>query len=511
MSEQESSQAEKAIVIGSGFSGLSSACFLAQAGFEVHVLEKHDIPGGRARQYTQDGFVFDMGPSWYWMPDVFERFFRQFGKEVSEYYDLQKLSPAYSIIFENEEVIDIGSDINDVYPVFEAIEKGSGARLRAFLDEAKYKYDVGMQDLVYKPALTWTEFLDARLFKSIFQLGVFQSYASHVRKYFTDPRLIRIMEFPVLFLGGTPGNVPALYSLMAYAGLALGTWYPKGGMYKIVEGMYTLAKELGVQFHFNAEVTQIRVKDRKATQIETREGVYEGEYVIAAADYHHVEQQLLSPEFRMYNEKYWSGRVLAPSAMIYFLGINRKLPRLQHHNLFFDAPFDLHADAIYHHPGLPEKPLFYVCATSVTDPTVAPEGQENLFILVPLSTELPDTEVMRQQCFEKVMDRLEVYTGVPVRTHIVHKRDYAMQDFKEDYHALRGNAYGLANTLMQTAILKPRIKSKKVENLYFAGQLTVPGPGVPPALISGEIAANLIIQTNKNQINSNHHYAAASL
>jgi phytoene desaturase len=354
-----------------------------------------------------------------------------------------------------------------------------------------------MHDLVYKPGLSWSEFFDARLFRSVFQLGVFQSYAAHVRKYFSDPRLILIMEFPVLFLGGTPASVPALYSLMAYAGLAMGTWYPMGGMHQIVEAMHRLAVELGVQFHFGEEVQRIHVNAGKAEFVKTTRDTYPASSVIASADYHHVEQQLLDPEHRMYAEKYWSSRVLAPSAMIYYLGVNRKVPRLRHHNLFFDASYEIHADAIYGRPRVPEKPLFYLCAPSVTDASVAPEGCENLFILVPMSTELEDTEERRQECFKKVMERAEEFTGVPIRRHLVHYRSYAMQDFKADYHALRGNAYGLANTLLQTATFKPRIRSRKVKNLFFAGQLTVPGPGVPPALISGEIAAGLILKSFK--------------
>ncbi len=502
---------DKVIVIGAGFSGLSAACFLAKDGFDVTVLEKHSGPGGRARQFVQDGFVFDMGPSWYWMPDVFVRFFRQFDEEISAQYDLQKLSPAYAVIFDKDDVVEIPAEMKDVFAVFENIEKGSAVRLRKFLEEAKYKYDVGMRDLVYRPALSWSEFLDIRLFKSVLQLGVFKSYAAHVRKYFSDPRLIRIMEFPVLFLGGTPRDVPALYSLMTYAGLALGTWYPQGGMYKIVEAMHRLAERLGVKFCFNEEVTHIHVSNQKVDRVETLSGVRSADHVVASADYHHVEQMLLEARYRMYSDAYWSSRILAPSAVIFYLGINRKLTRLRHHNLFFDAPYEVHAEAIYGKPSMPESPLFYVCAPSVTDDTVAPHGHENLFVLVPLSTELEDNETMRRGCFDKVMLRLESFTNVSIREHIVLNKSYAMQDFKNDYHALRGNAYGLANTLMQTATLKPKIRSKKVDNLYFAGQLTVPGPGVPPALISGEIVAGLIKMDSYNRIKTTLSNVAATL
>lgn len=480
------------VIIGSGFAGLSSACFLARDGFDVTVLEKHSTPGGRARTFQDKGFTFDMGPSWYWMPDVFERFFNAFGVRVSDQYDLIRLSPAFAVIFGQDDIVNVPAQMQDVYQVFESIEPGSAESLKRFMAAAKFKYDTGMRDLVYKPGLRWSEYLDRRVLFGLTHMGVLQPYADHVRKYFKDPRLIRLLEFPVLFLGGLPTQVPALYSLMAYAGIALGTWYPQGGMYRIVEAMYRLALNLGVTFQFDTNVTGIEVAGNRAQYVKTDKNPFRSDVVVGAADYHHIEQHLLSSEYRQYSEKYWDRRVLAPSALIFFLGIDRKVPRLRHHNLFFDAPFDQHAHDIYTDPHIPDEPLFYVCTPSVTDDTVAPAGCENLFVLVPLSTRLEDTEEARVRCFEKVMDRLERYTGLPVRDYIISMKSYAANDFKADYNALRGNAYGLANTLMQTAKLKPRIRSRKVNNLYFAGQLTVPGPGVPPALISGEIAAGLI-------------------
>lgn len=501
---------QRVIIIGSGFAGLSAACFLAQGGCDVTVVEKHALPGGRARKFEADGFVFDMGPSWYWMPDVFERFFARFDTQVSDFYHLQQLDPGFSVIFGGNDVVDIPASHAALSSVFESMEPGASARLQTFLTEAKYKYETGMRDLVYRPGLRWSELLDTRLIRGVLRLGMLQSYASHVRKYFKDPRLIRIMEFPVLFLGSTPRKIPALYSLMTYAGLSLGTWYPMGGMYEIVDAMHRLAVGLGVRFMMNTEVSRIHVVDGVAQSVETNQGALPAEHVIASADYHHVESSLIDPEYRTYDERYWQSRTLAPSAIIYYLGVNRRIPRLRHHNLFFDASFDAHVNAIYGQPAMPHRPLFYVCAPSVTDESVAPPGCENLFVLVPLSTELEDSDLLRNDCFEKVMQRLEAYTGLPVRAHVMYQRSYAMRDFREDYHALRGNAYGLANTLMQTANLKPSIRSSKVSNLIYAGQLTLPGPGVPPALISGEIAANLILSEHVKQP-ANTYAAGASL
>jgi phytoene desaturase len=439
------------------------------------------------------------------MPDVFERFFDKFDHDVSDFYQLQRLDPSFTVVFAKDDVIQVPARIEEIEALFESIEAGSASRLRKFLSGAKYKYEVGMRDLVYKPGLSWSEYLDMRVIRGALRLGVFQSYATHVRKYFSDPRLIKLMEFPVLFLGGTPKAVPALYSLMAYGGLALGTWYPMGGMYSVVEGMYQLARKLGVRFQFNEEVTQLQVAGRRVDCVKTTKGEYFPNHVVATADYHHVEHNLLSEEHRMYRDTYWDRRVLAPSAVIYYLGVDRKLPGLNHHNLFFDAPYDVHAEAIYGKAELPDNPLFYVCTPSVSDKTVAPDGHENLFILVPLSTRLEDTPEMRDTCFERVMARLESYLGIAVRKHIIYNRSYAMDNFRQDYHALRGNAYGLANTLMQTAKLKPRIKSNRVDNLVYAGQMTVPGPGVPPALISGDIAASLISVSSDSITNKAGH------
>lgn len=488
--ESQKHSMKKAVVIGSGFAGIAAASVLAKQGVSVTVLEKNDSLGGRARQYSADGFVFDMGPSWYWMPEVFESYFRLFGRNVADYYDLRQLDPSYQIYFGKDDLLQIPAQPEALDAVFEKIEPGSSAKLRQFLDEAAFKYNVGMERLVYNPGQSLTEFLDRDFLKGVLKLHVFQSLHAYVRKYFRDTRLIRLMEFPVLFLGGMPKNTPALYSLMNYAALSLGTWYPMGGMYKIIEGMVSLAESLGVKFVPGAEVSEIEVRNSQAVGVRAADTRYPADCVIAGADYHHVEQKLLRPEHRMYSENYWQKRVLAPSSLIFYLGIDKKLDHLQHHNLFFDEDLDAHAQEIYETKRWPEKPLFYVCAPSKTDDSVAPQGCENLFVLIPLAPDLKDTDVLRQRYFDIVMSRLEKLTGQAVRNHIVYQRSYCVQDFKNDYHAFKGNAYGLANTLRQTANLKPSLVSKKVHNLYFAGQLTVPGPGVPPSLISGQVAAN---------------------
>jgi phytoene desaturase len=484
--------AKKIVVIGSGFAGLSAATALADKGYEVVVLEKNAVPGGRARKFEAEGFVFDMGPSWYWMPDVFEQYFGAFGKHPRDYYDLVRLDPSYSVYFGKDDVMDVPAQMDELYQMFEKYEPGSSKNLKKFLQEAKYKYDVGIKEFVVKPGHSIMEFADMRVLTSLFRLQMFTSMSKHVRKLFKNPQLIELLEFPVLFLGATPSNTPALYSLMNYADMALGTWYPMGGMHKIIEGMVQLAEEKGVDIRLNQEVKQIYVPNGHATKVITQDREYDVDVVVGGADYHHVEQHLLAPEHRMYSEKYWDKRTMAPSSLLFYVGVDKKLPSLHHHNLFFDTDFNKHAIEIYDKPQWPSEPLFYVCAPSVTDASVAPEGCENLFILIPLAPELEDREDMREKYFNIVLDRLEDLTGEDIRKHIIYKRSFAHKDFEKDYHAYKGNAYGLANTLLQTAFLKPKLKSKKVNNLYFTGQLTTPGPGVPPSLISGQVVASEI-------------------
>lgn len=483
---------KKIAVIGSGFSGLAAATTLAEKGLHVTVFEKNSSPGGRARKFEADGFLFDMGPSWYWMPDVFERYFNRFGKSTRDYYSLERLDPSYRIYYGKDEHWDLPAGVEALQQFFENIEPGSGGQLKKFLDEGKYKYEVGINELVYKPGLSVTELLDWKLITGALRLQVFQSISTHVRRHFRNPKLVQLLEFPVLFLGAAPGKTPALYSLMNYADMALGTWYPKGGMHEIVKAMVSLAEEKGVSFRYNSEVEALPVTNGRISEIRVNGKAEAFDYVVAAADYHHVEQHLLSKEHRRYSEKYWQSRVMAPSSLIFYLGVSRRTQGLLHHNLFFDQDFARHAREIYDDPAWPENPLFYVCCTSQTDATVAPAGHENIFILIPVAPGLKDDENIRERYYELVMNRLEQLTGESLRPHVIYKRSYAHADFIGDYHAFKGNAYGLANTILQTANLKPGILNKKVKNLFYTGQLTVPGPGVPPSLISGQVVAEQV-------------------
>jgi phytoene desaturase len=481
-------------VIGSGFAGLSAACFLAQQGQSVTVLEKNNSAGGRARSFQSEGFTFDMGPSWYWMPDVFDKFFASFGKATSDFYKLNRLNPSYRIIYGKNDFLDIPSGIENLKELFERLEPGSAKHLEKYLEEGEFKYNMGIHKLVRKPGLSPTEFLDSSLLKGAFRLHVFQSISTYIKKFFKHSRLIQLLEFPILFLGSTPEKTPALYSLMNYADMALGTWYPEGGMNKIIEGMVHLAKSLGVKFNFNSNVESIELNGVKAKGLNVNGKFLSYDYIVAGADYHHVEQNLLPLSHRNYSQEYWNNRVLAPSSLIFFVGINKKVDGLLHHTLFFDQDFKQHAREIYDTPQWPSSPQFYVSCPSKSDPSVAPPGQENLFILIPVAPGLEDTDAIREKYFDLIINRFEKITGTNIREHIIFKKSYAHRDFVTDYNAFKGNAYGLANTLMQTANLKPTIINKKVPNLFYTGQLTVPGPGVPPSIISGEVVAKELIK-----------------
>ena len=493
---------KKVIVIGAGFAGLSAAACLAKEGYEVHILEKNEQTGGRARQFEAEGFTFDMGPSWYWMPDVFENFFALFGKKPSDYYDLVRLNPSYSVFFGEDDVTDIPANLSELYELFESLEKGSSEKLKAFLADAAYKYEVGINDLVHRPSRSVSEFIDMRLLKGLIKLDLLNSFHSFVRKYFKHEKLLKIMEFPILFLGATPQKTPALYSLMNYADISLGTWYPMGGMHKIIEAMTALVKELGVKIHLNTAVERVVVSQNEVKYVVANGQGFECDILVGGADYHHIEQHLLPENARTYTPKYWDKRSLAPSCLLFYIGVNKKLKNLQHHNLFFDEDFDIHANEIYTNPQWPSKPLFYVCCPSKTDSSVAPQNMENLFLLMPVAPDLEDNEKIRSIYFDLIMNKLEKLTKQDIRSHIVYKRSYAQKNFITDYNAFKGNAYGLANTLKQTALLKPSIKSKKISNLYYTGQLTVPGPGVPPSLISGQVVAKEICKEFK--INHKH-------
>ncbi len=475
-------------IIGSGFSALSAACYLAKAGHSISIFEKNDTVGGRARQLIKDGFTFDIGPSWYWMPDVFEKFFNDFGKSTKDYYQLDKLSPAYKIFF-SDDVITIGDHMDKICEEFERIETGSSKPLRKFITRAQDHYTIAINKVVLKPGLSPFELVSKETITRVDRF--FKTISSEVRKNFKNPKLIATLEFPVLFLGAKPNQTPSFYSFMNFADFGLGTWHPKGGMYEIIKAMKSLAESLGVTIHTNSNVEKINVENKNSTGITVNGKFVKSDIVLSGADYHHSET-LLDKPYRQYSEAYWDKRTFAPSSLLFYIGFDKKLKNVEHHNLFFDTDFEAHAEDIYDKPKWPKDPLFYANFPSITDKSMAPENCETGFFLIPIAPGLEDTPELREQYFDIIINRFEKRTHQTVQKHILFKESFCVNDFISEYNSYKGNAYGLANTLMQTAFLRPKLKSKKVNGLYFTGQLTVPGPGVPPALISGKLVADLI-------------------
>ena len=465
---------------------------MSKLGYDVVVFEKNDTIGGRARQLKKEGFSFDIGPTWYWMPDVFERFFADFDKKPSDYYQLEKLDPAYQVYFGEKESLTIDGSLEEIYKVFEKEEKGSSIHLKKFLKAAQSNYKIAIEDLVYKPGVSPLELVTSSTVLKISQF--FSTVRKEVRRKIKSQKLIQILEFPVLFLGAKPSNTPAFYNFMNYADFGLGTWHPKGGMYSVVEGMKQLAESLGVDFRTNSIIEKIHVVNNKVTGLRVNGEEVESDLILSGADYHHTET-LLDKEYRQYSDSYWNKKIFAPSSLLFYVGFDKKIEQVEHHTLFFDTDFDEHARTIYDNPSWPEKPLFYASFPSITDDSFAPDGKEAGIFLIPLAPGIKDTPEIREEYFDKILTRLEQLTQQKIKKNILFKESFCVNDFVKEYNSYKGNAYGMANTLLQTAFLRPKIKSKKVKNLYFTGQLTVPGPGVPPSLISGKISSELIMKT----------------
>ena len=476
-------------IIGSGFSSLAAGCYLAQSGHTVTIYEKNTTIGGRARQLKKDGFTFDMGPTWYWMPDVFERFFGDFGKKPSDYYHLQKLSPAYRVYFGIGDFITIEDSLEKIAKTFEEIESGSSIKLKALMADALDNYDIAIKDLVYRPGVSPMELITPATIKKLGKF--FSTISKDVRREFKNPKLISILEFPVLFLGAKPSKTPAFYNFMNYADFGLGTFHPKNGMYSVIDGIKVLAKSLGVIIKTDQNVEKILIEKNKTIGLSVNGKTVHSDIILSGADYHHTEQ-LLDQVYRQYSESYWDKKTFAPSALLFYVGFDKKIKNVDHHSLFFDVDFEAHSSDIYDAPKWPDNPLFYASFPSITDNNTAPEGQEAGIFLIPLAPGLKDSEDTREKYFKIIIERLEKITQQDIGKYIIFKESFGIEDFITAYNSYKGNAYGLANTLLQTAFLRPKLQSGKIENLFFTGQLTVPGPGVPPALISGKLTAGLI-------------------
>ncbi len=481
---------KKVSVIGAGFSGLSAACYLGKQGFDVTVYEKNNTIGGRAAVLERDGFKFDLGPTFYWMPDIFESFFNDFNKQSSDFYQLIRLDPGYEIYFGTNDSLKISADINKLYQTYESLEPGSSKFLKRYLKDGEFNYRVAIDKVIEKPGRSIFELI---MPETIARSPQFLKSISHeVRSNLKNEKLRQALEFPVLFLGAKASDTPLFYCFMNYADIMLGTWHIKGGMFMLAKAMESIAKSYGAKIITNAPVTAIDTKNGCASgltfKIAGETIKTQSDFIISSADYHHTEL-LLDPVHRNYRQKYWSKKVFAPSAMLFYVAFNKRIKNISHHTLFFDAGFREHAETIYDVPRWPLKPLFYASFPSVSDSSFAPEGCECGIFLIPVAAGLKETDELRESYFLQIIDRMEKITGQEITNNILFKESFSVIDFVKNYHAYKGNAYGLANILTQTAFLKPKMQNRHLPNLLYTGQLTVPGPGVPPAIISGKIAA----------------------
>ncbi|GAA0538474.1 phytoene desaturase family protein [Halorubrum ejinorense] len=480
---------ESVVVIGGGFGGLSTACYLADAGADVTLLEKNEQLGGRASRLEVDGFKFDMGPSWYLMPDVFERFFGHFGRSPDEFYELERLDPHYRVFWKDGDRVDVLPDRDKNREIFESYEPGAGEAFDAYLAESERTYDIGMEHFVYEDRPRLRDYVDTDVLRYSWGLSLLGKMQGHVEDYFDHPKLQQLMQYTLVFLGGSPTNTPALYNLMSHVDYNMGVYYPDGGIGAVVDGIVELAEDLGVEFVTDAAVTGIEGR-YGAFAVDTENGGrYLADRVVSDADYAHTEQALLPERKRQYTEEYWESRTYAPSAFLLYLGVEGDVPDLEHHTLVLPTDWDEHFEQIFDDPEWPDDPAYYLCVPSKTDDTVAPEGHSNLFALVPIAPGLADTPEIRNRYRDLVIDDIAENTGTDLRGRVVVEETFSVDDFAERYNSYAGSALGLAHTLTQTSLLRPPHTSDAVDGLYFTGSTTTPGIGVPMCLISGQLTA----------------------
>jgi len=483
---------KKAIVVGAGFGGLAAAGLLARDGYKVNVIEKNEQVGGRASVWKKDGFTFDMGPSWYLMPDVFEKFFAEFNKKPEDYMDLVRLDPSYRVFFSEDEYVDISADMKKNYELFEKLEPGAKEKMEEYLKLSEYEYEIAMKDFIYKDYKHFTDFLKPKLIVEGTKLHMFEKLDTFALRYFKSEKIRKILEYTIVFLGGSPYDSPALYSLMSHVDFNMGVWFPKGGMAKLAEAMYKLAKEQGATFIFNEPVEKVIVENGKTTGVKTNKKTYKADIVVVNADYAWADMNLLEKKHRSYSDRYWEKRKIAPSAYLLFLGLDKKIKNFEHHNLYFHPKWVDHFDDIFKDPKWPKDFSYYVSCITKTDPKTAPKGGENVFVLIPVAPGLKDDEKTREKYYDITIKHMEKLAGENLRDHVIVKRIFAHNDFSSRYNAYKGTALGLAHTLKQTAVFRPKHTSKKVKNLYFTGHYNHPGIGVPMVIISSQILNDII-------------------
>ncbi|ELZ13693.1 phytoene desaturase [Halovivax asiaticus JCM 14624] len=496
MTAPTSVQDRSVCVVGGGFGGLATACYLADAGFDMTVVEKTDQLGGRASTLERDGFTFDMGPSWYLMPDVFERFFAAFDRTPTDYYDLTHLNPHYRIFWKDGERMDVTEDIDATKRTFERYETGAGDALERYLAKAAETYEIGMEHFVYTDRPRFRDYVDVDVLRNANGLSFLGSMEDHVAEYFEHPKLRQVVQYSLVFLGGSPTNTPALYNLMSHVDFGLGVHYPDGGMGAVVDALVELGTELGVDYRTGFEVSAID-GGRGSFTVHDHADSIEADLVVSDADYAHTEQQLLAVDDRQYDAEYWHERTYAPSAFLCYLGVEGDLDELAHHSLVLPTAWDGHFQQIFDQPAWPDDPAYYLCAPSKTDDTVAPDGHSSCFLLVPIAPGLPDGPAVRDRYRDQILADVAANTGEDLRDRIVVEETFSVSDFATRYNSREGTALGLAHTLRQTGPLRPGHRSSALDGLYFTGSYTTPGIGVPMCLISGEHTAAAVIEDER--------------
>ncbi len=484
-------QNKSVIIIGGGIGGLALAGMLGKSGYKVTIVEKNEMIGGRARIFKDKGFMFDMGPSWYMMPDVFEHFFEILGEDIKSYYSLERLSPSYQITLKSDgKSYKFYSDMKKNKELFESIESGAGEVLEKFLMKGQDQYELSKAEFMYKNYNSIRDFMTLRVMRQGAKLPLFKKQKQIIEKLFKSEILRKALQYQTVLLGTAPGDTPGIYTLMNYVDLVLGEWYPNTGIRAVPNSLESIAKKYGVEIRLNALVKNIIVENdiAKGVLLENGETLF-ADIVVSNADVEHTDRKLLPKAYQTKSDKYWESRVLAPSAFILYLGVKGNLPQMEHHNLLFTKNWEEGFGQIFKKPEWPHDPSLYVCMPSKTDKTVAPEGHENLFVLVPIASGLEYTEDFAAEYAEKVLSEIEQYYNISdLKERIVVQHMYSVKDFIADYNAFKGTALGLAHTLSQTAIFRPNNIHKKIKNMYYVGAGTNPGIGMPICLISAELA-----------------------
>jgi phytoene desaturase len=486
---------KKAVVIGAGVGGLALANILAKTGWKVSVYDRLPQAGGRMGELRAKGFMFDTGPSWYLMPEVFQHYFELLGEDVSAHLDLIKLSPAYKVFYDYHKPITVTGSLKKDERTFDAIEAGAGQKLRDYVRTAERNYRAAMEHFLYNPFTRAGSLANRRVVAQLPALSqqLIRPLHSHVARYVRAQPLQQILEYPMVFLGASPWNAPALYHLMSFLDFKQGVYYPRGGMYRVVEALQRVGEKLGVAYHFNATATKIEVAGGRATAVQFGKKQVAADLVVSGADLHFTETALLPESARTYPQKYWKKRVAGPSALLLYLGIKGELPQLQHHNLFFVKDWKQNFADIFERKAWPENASIYVCKPSATDKSVAPKGHENVFVLVPLPADINHPEQL-EAAADRYLTQLEKMANIPdLRERIVYKSMRGPADFAEMYNSWNGTALGMAHLLKQSAFWRPGARSKKVQNLLYVGGGVQPGIGVPMCLISAEVAYKQLV------------------